>query len=81
MKENNEYMEKIYEQFSNDIEPTNEMKEAYNHFTKIILDLKESLDNEQLKKVEELENEFANIISMEVKQAFIKGFSIAKDLN
>ena len=33
MKEKKEYMEQIYEQFSQDIKPTEEMKKIYNNFS------------------------------------------------
>ena len=81
MKERKEYMEKIYEQFSNDIKPTEEMKEIYSEFSEKILRFKKNLTEEQSKELIDIEDLFSEIISLEVKQGFFKGFSVASNLN
>ena len=75
------YMEKIYEQFSDDIKPTEEMRKLYDKFSEKILELKENFNDNQLIELTELEDLFSEIISLEVKQGFFKGFSVAINLN
>ena len=81
MKDKKVYMEKIYEQFSDDIKPTEEMKKLYDEYSEKILELKENLNDNQLIELTELEDLFSEIISLEVKQGFFKGFSVAINLN
>ena len=78
MKKRKEYMEKIYEQFSNDIKPTEEMKKIYDEFSEKIIDLKNKLTDEQSKELKDVVSE---MISLEVKQGFFKGFSVAMNIN
>ena len=81
MKEKNEYMEKVYEKFAEDMKPTKEMKEVYDKFIEKTLTLKNSFNDEQVKMFEELEDLFSELTSLEVKQAFFKGYSVATNLN
>ena len=81
MKDKKIYMEKIYEQFSDDIKPTEEMRKLYDKFSEKILELKENFNDNQLIELTELEDLFSEIISLEVKQGFFKGFSVAINLN
>ena len=81
MKEKKEYMEQIYEQFSQDIKPTEEMKKIYNNFSEKIQKLREKLDKEQSKELDDLEEIFSTLTSLEVKQAFFKGFSVATNIS
>ena len=81
MSDKNEYMEKIYEQFAEEMIPTEEMKKIYEKFSKKIEKFKSEL-NEKLKNdLNEIEDLFSEIASLEVKQAFCKGFSVASNLN
>ena len=81
MKDKKIYMEKIYEQFSDDIKPTEEMKKLYDEFSEKILELKGKLNEKQVIELTELEDLFSEIMSLEVKQSFYKGFSVAINLN
>ena len=81
MKKRKEYMEKIYEQFSNDIKPTEEMKKIYDEFSEKMIDLKDKLTEEQSKELKDVEDLFSELISLEVKQGFFKGFSVAMNIN
>ncbi len=75
------YMEKMYEQFSDEIKPTEEMKKVYDEFSEKILSLKARLNEKDLNDLNEVEDLFSEIISMEVKQGFFKGFSVALKIN
>ena len=77
MGDKKEYMEKIYELFSEEMKPTEEMKKVYDEFSERILSLKEKLPKDQLEELKVVEDLFSEIASLEVKQAFIKGFSVA----
>ncbi len=80
MKEKKEYMEVVYEQFSQDIIPTEEMKKIYKKFSDKIQFLKEKADKEIVKDIDSLEDIFSTLASLEVKQGFLKGFSVAMNI-
>ena len=73
-------IERIYESFSEDIEPTEEMVELYDEFAEKMIELKDILNEEQIEKLEEVEDIFTKITTLETKHAFIKGFSVSTNL-
>ena len=73
-------MEKIYEKFMEDIEPTEEMSKIYDEAIERMNKLKYNLKGDQLKELEELEDLFSKISGLETKEAFFKGFSVATNL-
>ena len=46
-----------------------------------IIDLKNKLTDEQSKELKDVEDLFSEMISLEVKQGFFKGFSVAMNIN
>ena len=81
MREKKEYMEQIYEQFSQDIAPTEEMRKIYKRFSNKIEELREKFDEEQIKDLDKLEDLFSEMASLEVKQTFFKGFAVALNIS
>lgn len=81
MSNNKEYMEKIYEQFADEMKPTENMKKIYEKFSQKVENLKTELTEKQCERLKEIEDLFSEISSLEVKQAFCKGFSVALNLN
>ncbi len=81
MKKTKEYMEKIYEEFSEDIKPTEEMKIVYRDFSNKILKFREKLNKEQTEEFDDIEDLFSELNYLEVKQAFLKGFSVAVNIS
>ena len=81
MSDKKEYMEQIYEQFAEEMIPTEEMKKIYEKFSKKIEKLKSELSEKLENDLDELEDLFSEMASLEVKQAFCKGFSVASNLN
>ena len=73
-------LEKIYEKFLEDIEPTEEMKELYDELSDKLMKMKDRITEEQENDIDELEDIFAKINSLETKVAFFKGFSVATNL-
>ena len=73
-------LEKIYEKFLEDIEPTDEMKDMYDELSNKILKIKNSLNDAQIKEIDELENLFSKVNDLETKAAFYKGFSVATNI-
>lgn len=73
-------LEKIYEKFLEDVEPTEEMKIIYDELSNKILEIKEKLNEVQIKELEELEELFSKINDLETKAAFYKGFSTATNI-
>lgn len=71
-------LEKLYENFIEDIEPTEEMKMLYDKLSKKILKLKVHTEIEQ--EIDELEDLFSRINDLEMKEAFYKGYSVANNI-
>lgn len=73
-------LEKIYEKFLEDVEPTEEMKTLYDELSDEMIKIKNMLNDEQLKDLEELEDIYSRINDLETKAAFYKGFSVATNI-
>ena len=73
-------LEKIYEKFLEEVEPTEEMKLIYNELSDKILEIKSSLTEELVSEIEILEELFSKINDLETKAAFYKGFSVATNI-
>lgn len=73
-------LEKVYEKFLEDVEPTEEMKELYDKLSNKILDLKSKVDDEFAKEIDALEELLSKVNDLETKAAFYKGFSVATNL-
>ena len=73
-------LEKIYEKCLEDVKPTDEMKELYDELSDKLIDIKNHLSDEDVKKIEELEDIFSRINDLETKSAFYKGFSVATNI-
>lgn len=78
MKKKN--LEKIYEKFLEDAEPTDEMKKIYDELSNKILEIKSYLNANQEKDIDELEELFSKVNDLEMKAAFYKGFSVATNI-
>jgi len=73
-------LEKIYEKFLEDLEPTEEMKELYEELSDKLLQIKDSLNEDQANAIEELEDLYSKVNDLETKAAFYKGFSVATNI-
>ena len=73
-------LEKIYEKFLEDVEPTEEMKELYEELSDKLLQIKDNLSEEQANAIEELEDLYSKVNDLETKAAFYKGFSVATNI-
>ena len=73
-------LEKIYEKFLEDVEPTEEMKLIYDELSDKILKIKSDLTDEQINEIDELEDLFSKVNDLETKAAFYKGFSVATNI-
>lgn len=73
-------LEKIYEKFLEDVEPTDEMKEIYDELSNKILKIKSCINNDLVGKIDELEDLFSKVNDLETKAAFYKGFSVATNI-
>jgi len=73
-------LEKIYEKFLEEVEPTEEMKLIYDELSDKILEIKSSLTEELVNEIELLEELFSKINDLEMKAAFYKGFSVATNI-
>ena len=73
-------LEKIYEKFLEDVEPTEEMKLIYDELSDKILKIKSDLTDEQINEIDELEELFSKVNDLETKAAFYKGFSVATNI-
>ena len=73
-------LEKIYEKFLEEVEPTEEMKLIYDELSNKILEIKSSLTKELVNEIEVLEELFSKINDLEMKAAFYKGFSVATNI-
>lgn len=73
-------LEKIYEKFLEDIVPTEEMKKLYDELSDKMIEMKNKFSKEQEEGLDELEELFSKINSLETKAAFYKGFSVATNL-
>lgn len=73
-------LEKIYEKFLEEVEPTEEMKLIYDELSDKILKMKNNLTNGQIDELDELEELFSKVNDLETKAAFYKGFSVATNI-
>ena len=73
-------LEKIYEKFLEDVEPSEEMKELYDELSERMLEIKKSLNADQEMKLDELEELFSRVNELETKAAFYKGFTVATNI-
>jgi len=73
-------LEKIYEKFLEDVEPTEEMKVLYEELSNKLLQIKDNLNEEQADRIEELEEIYSKLNDLETKSAFYKGFSVATNI-
>ena len=73
-------IEKVYEKFIEDVEPTKELQKIYDDITQRLIRLKEDLSDGQVVELEDIEEKFSKIHNIENREAFIKGFSIATNL-
>jgi len=76
----NKDLEKIYEKFLEDLEPTEEMKVLYNELSNKIIEIKELINEEIEEKIDDLEELFSKVNSLESKEAFYEGFSVATNI-
>ena len=73
-------LEKIYEKFLEDVEPTDEMKELYDELSDKLLKIKDSVSEELIEEIEELEEIYSKLNDLETKAAFYKGYSVATNI-
>ena len=73
-------LEKLYEKFMDELEPTEEMIEAYNELADKIVEIKNVIPEEKKGAFDDLESLFSKSNFLENKQAFIYGFSLATKL-
>ena len=73
-------LEKIYEKFLEDVEPTDEMKELYDELSDKLLKIKDSASEELIEEIEELEEIYSKLNDLETKSAFYKGYSVATNI-
>ncbi|MBR2289812.1 MAG: hypothetical protein IJ867_04255 [Clostridia bacterium] len=73
-------LEKIYEKFIEDVEPTEEMKQLYDELAEKMISIKNNLSDKQAEELDELEELYSKVNSLETKEAFFKGFSVATNL-